>query len=201
MADKIVTDFLNTVKSKSRKAMDWFRSIVGKTRSAAFPASTGRKEIMGGRNIGITRDPEIGKMYLFQYEAKLKDTKYKVRSGPNAGSLVHVLPYWDRWPLIFPFDHARGGFYGINLHYLPVGARIELMTALMKAQGESNRPLDKDYNLTLSYNIIKGFKPAKRCIKRYLRTHLQTSLYGITGEDWSYAAALPLQKFEGPQPW
>ena len=185
MADKIVTDFLNTVKSKSRKAMDWFRSIVGKTRSAAFPAATGRKEIMGGRNIGITRDPEIGKMYLFQYEAKFKE----------------ILPYWDKWPLIFPFDHARGGFYGINLHYLPVGARIDLMTALMKAQGESNRPLDKDYNLTLSYNIIKGFKPAKKCIKRYLRTHLQTSLYGITGEDWSYAAALPLQKFEGPQPW
>ena len=185
MADKIVTDFLNTVKSKSRKAMDWFRSIVGKTRSAAFPAATGRKEIMGDRNIGITRDPEIGKMYLFQYEAKFKE----------------ILPYWDKWPLIFPFDHARGGFYGINLHYLPVGARIELMTALMKAQGEANRPLDKDYNLKLSYNIIKGFKPAKRCIKRYLRTHLVTSLYGITGEDWSYAAALPLQKFEGPQPW
>ena len=60
---------------------------------------------------------------------------------------------------------------------------------------------NKDYNLTLSYNIIKGFKPAKKCIKRYLRTHLVTSLYGITGEDWSYAAALPLQKFEGPQPW
>ena len=185
MADKIVTDFLNTVKAKSRKAMDWFRSIVSQTQRAAFPAAAGRREIMQGRNTGITKDPEIGKMYLFQYDAKHKD----------------ILPYWDRWPLIFPFDNAKGGFYGINLHYLPPGARISLMTALIKAQGEADKPLDENYNLVLSYNIIKGFKPAQKCIKRYLVSQLRTNLYGITGEDWSYAAALPLQKFVGPQPW
>ena len=115
MADKIVTDFLNTVKAKSRKAMDWFRSIVSQTQRAAFPAAAGRREIMQGRNTGITKDPEIGKMYLFQYDAKHKD----------------ILPYWDRWPLIFPFDNAKGGFYGINLHYLPPGARISLMLSLI----------------------------------------------------------------------
>ena len=186
MADKIVTDFLNTVRAKSRKAMDWFRSIVRDTQRAAFPAAYGRREIMQGRNTGITKAPEIGKMYLFQYDALHKDK----------------LPYWDRWPLIFPFDvNVAGGFYGINLHYLPPGARISLMTALIKAQGEADKHLDQDYNLVLSYEILKGFKPAKRCIKRYLVTQLKTNLYGITGEDWSYAAALPLQKFVGPQPW
>ena len=121
---------------------------------------------------------------MFQYDAKWKE----------------ILPYWDRWPLIFPFDDAKGGFYGINLHYLPVRPRIDLMTALIKAQGGGG-DLNKDYSLALSYNIIKGFTPAQKCIKRYLTTQLQTGLYGISGEDWSYAAALPLQKFVGPQPW
>ena len=103
MASKVTTDFLKTVKAKSKEAMSWFRDIVKKTRYA-IPGKVGRNELMGDRNIGEFLTPEIGKMYLFQYDAKHKK----------------ILPYWDRFPLIFPFDYAKDGFYGINLHYLPV---------------------------------------------------------------------------------
>ena len=81
----------------------------------------------------------------------------------------------------------------------PVG-NISTINTGTWAQGGGG-DLNKDYSLALSYNIIKGFTPAQKCIKRYLTTQLQTGLYGISGEDWSYAAALPLQKFVGPQPW
>ena len=61
---------------------------------------------------------------------------------------------------------------------------------------------DETFKLKLSYNIITKYSPAKPCIKRYLFSQVQGSgLYGISGEDWSYAAALPLQKFVGKQPW
>ena len=181
MADKIATDFLAKIKAKSGEAIKWFKSIVKKTQKDIDPAAAGRKEIMTDRNIGIrTGKPIIGKMYLFQYSAKWKD----------------ILPYWDMWPLIFPFDYAKDGFYGINLHYLPPNARAALMIRLIKAQGGGGN-MNENFKLKLSYDIITKFKPAIPCIKRYLFSQVQgKGLYGIGGEDWSYAAALPLQKFQ-----
>ncbi len=181
MADKIATDFISKIKAKSGKAIDWFKSIVKKTQQAAFPATTGRREIMSDRNIGVSKGlPVIGQLYLFQYNAKWAD----------------ILPYWDMWPLIFPFDKAKGGFYGINLHYLPPNARAALMIRLIKAQGGGGN-MDENFKLKLNYNIITSFKPAIPCIKRYLFGQVQgKGLYGISGEDWSYAAALPLHKFQ-----
>ena len=181
MADSVVTDFLASVSAKSKKAVDWFKSIVKKTRRAAFPAKSARDEIMKERNVGIDKLPKIGRLYLFQYDAKWKD----------------ILPYWDVWPLIFPFDYAANGFYGINLHYLPPNDRISLMLRLIKSAGAAKN-MDENYKLKLSYSIITSFKPAKPCIKRYLFSNVMGSgFYGISGNDWSYAAALPLQKFKG----
>ena len=181
MADKIATDFISKIKAKSGEAIDWFKSIVKKTQQAAFPAATGRREIMTDRNIGVvTGKPVIGQLYLFQYSAKWAD----------------ILPYWDMWPLIFPFDLAPNGFYGINLHYLPPNARAALMIRLIKAQGKGGN-MDENFKLKLNYSIITSFKPAIPCIKRYLFGQVQgKGLYGISGEDWSYAAALPLHKFQ-----
>ena len=90
MADKVATDFLSKVKAKGKQAMAWFRDVVQKTRAAAFPASTGRAELMGERNTGVVSSVTVGRLYLFQYDAKWKD----------------ILPYWDVWPLIFPFAGA-----------------------------------------------------------------------------------------------
>jgi len=180
MADSVATDFISSMKAKGRKALDWFKKIVRKTQRAAMPASTGRREILTDRNTGITTRPIIGRMYLFQYDAKWKEK----------------LPWWDMWPLIFPFDYAKGGFYGINLHYLPPNARADLMIRLIKAQGSGGK-MDENFKMKLSYNIITKYKPAIPCIKRYLFGQVRgKGFYGISAEDWSYAAALPLQKFQ-----
>ena len=57
--------------------------------------------------------------------------------------------------------------------------------------------MNENFKLKLNYDIIRKFKPARPCIKRYLFSQVQgKGLYGISGEDWSYAAALPLQKFQ-----
>ena len=180
MADKIATDFISKIKAKSKDAVKWFKKIVKRTQRAAFPAKFGRQDIMTDRNIGVTSKPKVGRLYLFQYDAKWKE----------------ILPWWDMWPLIFPFAGAKDGFYGINLHYLAPNARATLMLNLIKAQGGSGK-MNENFKLKLSYNIITGFGPAKPCIKRYLYSHVQgKGFYGISGEDWSYAAALPLQRFQ-----
>ena len=181
MADKIVTDFLKNIKAKSGEAIKWFKKIVKQTQRAAFPAATGRKEFTGERSIELTRTRPIwGKMYLFQYQAKWDEK----------------LPYWDMWPLIFPFSYTKNGFYGINLHYLAPNDRADLMIRLIRAQGISGK-MDENFKLKLSYNILTRFKPAIPCIKRYLYGQVRgKGLHGIGGNDWSYAATLPLQKFQ-----
>ena len=181
MADKIATDFLTNIKAKSGEAIKWFRDIVMQTRRKVLPAATGRLEFTIERSIELTRTrPTWGKMYLFQYQAKWDEK----------------LPYWDMWPLIFPFKYTSNGFYGINLHYLAPNARAELMIRLIRAQGISGK-MDENFKLKLSYDILTKFKPAIPCIKRYLYGQVQgRGLFGIGGNDWSYAAALPLQKFQ-----
>ena len=43
-----------------------------------------------------------GNMYMYFYDPKFKET----------------LPYYDRFPLTIMLEPAKGGFYGLNLHYL-----------------------------------------------------------------------------------
>ena len=141
MADKIETDFLQQVKAKSREALNWFKKLVKETQRAAFPASTGRKDLKTQSidvkgTLGVV---DIGSMFFFQYNAK-HDKEYP------------ILPYWDRFPLIFPFAPAAGGFYGINLHYLNPERRAKLMQALIKAQGTGGK-MDEDFQLKLNYNL------------------------------------------------
>ena len=181
MANKIETDFLTNIRAKSGEAIKWFRDIVMQARRKVLPAATGRREFTQERSIELTRTrPMWGRMYLFQYQAKWDEK----------------LPYWDMWPLIFPFKYTSNGFYGINLHYLAPNARAELMIRLIRAQGISGK-MDENFKLKLSYDILTRFKPAIPCIKRYLYGQVRgKGLHGIGGNDWSYAATLPLQKFQ-----
>ena len=55
-----------------------------------------------------------GEMYLFYYDPKYKDE----------------LAYYDRLPLVLPFRKVPGGFYGINLHYLPYLMRFRILQKL-----------------------------------------------------------------------
>jgi hypothetical protein len=122
----------------------------------------------------------IGKMYLFIYDAKTKDK----------------LPYWDRYPLIFPIEYYNNGFLGINLHYLSPIDRASLMSALYDTINNNN--YDKTTKLQISYDILKNssqlsyFKP---CIKRYLFSHVKSTFIYISPEEWDVALMLPLARF------
>ena len=191
MADKFdkinnLTDLISSVKAKSQKAKQWFRELIKTTQRAAIPAKFGRAEFRKDRNIDVIRKvakKDIGAMFLMRYDAKTKDK----------------LPYWDSWPLVFPFAPAPGGFYGINIHYLNPTARMTLMMALIRgSQSIGSNELDENFRLKLSYKFLSSFPPARPCIKRYLMGHVvKRSMYRIAGNDWAYAAGLPMQRFEG----
>ena len=158
---------------KSRDSNRWFRQ------QAKALRTQGNTIIRHLGKAGDLRSDQIypGEMYIFEYDAKHKDT----------------LPYWDRFPVIFCvrlYGGRGAGMLGINLHYLPLTMRAKLMDALMTLRGQK----DGRIRLALTYQILKSasryafFRP---CLKRYLASHLRTKVMRIEAEEWSMAAWLP----------
>ena len=114
-------------------------------------------------------------MYIFSYIAKHRAT----------------LPYWDRYPLIFPFSKKKGMFTGINFHYLPRPQRAVLMDRLYELR--NNNRFDESTKLNMSYGILKAaarYKYFKPCIHSYLTTHVRSRLCLIDPADWDTALFL-----------
>lgn len=123
-----------------------------------------------------------GEMYLFAYDAKTKDT----------------LPYWDMYPLVFPFKKLKDGFIGLNMHYLPYAMRVRLLDRLMDFK--TNSLLNDTTRLRYSWSTIQGvsrFKMAEPCVHRYLTNHIQSPLKKIDSNDWATALLLPVERFVG----
>ena len=86
-----------------KRSMNWYQNQIKNLRSMNTNVNS---MLTGHRDLRAQIVP--GGLYLFQYDAKHKDT----------------LPYWDKLPLVFPFRKVPDGFYGLNLHYLPYGLRF-----------------------------------------------------------------------------
>jgi hypothetical protein len=124
---------------------------------------------------------DIGKMYMFFYDPKHKDT----------------LPYYDIFPLIFPIGFQEGGFMGINLHYLPTYLRAKLMDALYTTA--SNNKYDDTTKLKLSYSLLNNaskFSAFSPCLKKYLWDHVQGSFLYVEPSNWDTALMLPTERFQ-----
>lgn len=123
-----------------------------------------------------------GNLYMFLYDAKMKET----------------LPYWDKFPLVFPFRAVPGGFYGLNLHYLPHRLRLQLMNKLL--QFKNNDKFDETTRLRYSWALIGGvskFKAAEPCVKHYLYEQVRSPFARIDSKDWATALMLPVESFVG----
>ena len=161
------------IPARTQQSRDWFRTTARKTK--VTPESVIRSERTRYKN-----RVSMGKMYLFNYDPKHKAT----------------LPYYDRYPLIFPVQPADGGFYGINMHYLPHVLRARLMDALYSLS--SNKRYDEKTRLKLSYNILNSvtkYKAFKPTFKRYLTNHVRSRFIEISSAEWDIALMMPLQKF------
>lgn len=182
MASKIFDDILvkgiksGQVPARSSTAREWFRE---KAKSIGRVSET---RILRDDTDRLKNQFAIGRMYFFVYDAKHKDT----------------LPYFDKFPLIFPVDRVQGGFYGINFHYLPLKLRAQLMDALYDIT--NNNRYDESTKLKLSYGVLKGaekFKPFKPAFKRYLRSQLRSRFVQIEPAEWDIALFLNSEQFVG----
>lgn len=173
------------IPARTAAARDWYRDqAMGVTRTARNRSQSDKliRELRSDRERRQDSQFRIGNMYLFAYDPKHKDT----------------LPYYDRFPLIFPINKAKGGFLGINMHYLPPILRAKLMDQLYTIL--NNKNFDETTKLQASYKILAGaskFREFKPTIKHYLNEHVRTKPAYINPSEWDIALFLPTQKFVG----
>lgn len=128
----------------------------------------------------VRKSPLIGRMYMFLYTPKMKDE----------------LPYYDRFPLVFPFRRVPGGFYGINLHYLAPKYRAFLMDSLYGTI--NNVKFDETTRLRITYDLLNAaakYRWFKPCVKHYLKSHMSTQLIYIDPKEWNLALFVPSEQF------
>ena len=108
-----------------------------------------------------------------------------------------TLPYYDRLPLVLPFNTAKDGFLGLNLHYLPPKLRARLLTMLM--EHKTNRTLTEKTRIAATWQTLNSSSKApyvSLCVKHYLTKHMKTGFKVIHPSDWANAVMLPTERFE-----
>jgi len=177
--DEILTKGVRAgqIPAREQKAREWYRDT-GQT----FRRRVNEKNLMSRGGDRLTSRPLVGHMYMFYYDAKHKDT----------------LPYFDRFPLIFPYKKVKGGFMGINLHYLPLQFRAKLMDGLYDIT--TNNRYDESTKLRISYDLLSGaakFKYFKPCVKHYLTGQVRSRFLYVYPSEWDIALFMPLERFQG----
>jgi len=171
----------SVVRNAAYDAMNWFRTKVREAQRAQMPEisnlpSTRAKLIADEQRRKQTS--AVGQMYFYVYDPKWKDD----------------LPYYDRFPLVFPIEPYHDGFLGINLHYLDIEKRLILFSKLTETI-KSNR-FDANTKLHINYGLLKGMgKIYQPCLKRYLSNHVRSQFIWIEPTEWKNALYLPVEHF------
>lgn len=167
-------DLLTSVK----KSRSWFdNQVTLLTRQNLTP-----QKVLAGNPEQLTTTLVPGNLYMYGYDPKLKAE----------------LPYYDRFPLVFPFRKTPNGFIGLNMHYLPYNLRIMLLDRLLVFK--TNNRMDETTRLKYSWATIDGvskFDAAIPCVKQYLSGHVKTQFRKVDAEDWATAMLLPVERFVG----
>ena len=159
-------------KTTGPKSYDWYRKQV---QSMTTPGA--RSLIRSGK---ATLRPKYGIMNLFGY-----DPKHKAK-----------LPYYDIFPLIFPLEPAKGGFIGLNFHYLKPGARAAFLRSL--ANTTTHKKFDKKTRYIINW---RNNAFMRKTAKHYLFNHVRTSFLNITAEEMAIAIFLPVARFKKGSPY
>jgi hypothetical protein len=162
------------VSPRTKESQQWFQRNVKKL------SDVNRKQLLQDNALDTVNIPKTGDMIMYFY-----DPKYKAE-----------LPYYDRFPLTIMVEPAKGGFYGLNLHYLSPAVRARFLDELMKL-GPKNMS-DSTRLTRMRYNTLKGvqkYKEFKPCFKHYLMDHVKSRIVRVPMTEWEIAIFLPVEQF------
>ena len=162
--------FRKGINPRTEESRAWFRN------KAARLGKINRGKLMQEEEIFLKNRTIVGSMCMFFYDPKGKKE----------------LPYYDRFPLSIIVGPASGGFYGLNLHYLPPVLRAKFLDGLISIT--NNKSYDESTKFNLSYSMLQRaakFKYFKPCFKHYLTSHVRSRFAFVQAPEWEIAAFLP----------
>ena len=166
-----VFDRIKVRAGDTDRSATWYRSQVNRIASGKTAGQLFREGKLQAR-------PSVGRLNLFGYNPKLRAK----------------LPYYDIFPLVLPLEPTKGGFMGMNFHYLPPLLRFRLLER-MQARA-SDRRFDSKTKFEVNYDDVKNIKIVKPTIKKYLYAYCQTGFLRINADDAAVAIYLPVQRFK-----
>jgi hypothetical protein len=166
---KFIQSVVKAAKGRP-KSTQWYRDKI-----AEFGKPGALDLIRDGKR---KNSPFFGKLNMFFYDPKLKAK----------------LPYYDTFPLVLPLEPYSDGFLGINLHYLPMKLRLQLLDRLVDYS--NNTKFDESTILDVDYSRLKNINLIKPTLKRYLAGRVKTDFRRIDADEFMVAALLPVQRFK-----
>lgn len=154
---KILEESRNIEFKRVEDSRNWFREKASKVSKASVTPTN----IINQLPSGLMNKKSIWKLVMYNYNPKGKKD----------------LPYYDTFPIVFPFRMTEDGFYGFNLHYLPPKLRAILMDSFYSGSAKAS----------------KLFEP---CIKRYILRNVRSKIAFIPENEWELALFLPTQRFQ-----
>ena len=167
--------FRKGLKARSKEANDWFASNVSKL------GKIGSGKMLGDDRLRKQAGASPGDMVMYTYNPKHKAT----------------LPYYDTFPLAIIVGPAKGGFYAINLHYLPPKVRAIFLDKLNDVA--SNQKFNATTRFKITYKLLmatKSYKYFKPCFKHYLTPNLGSSIMKVNAAEWNIAIFLQTASFK-----
>ena len=157
------------ITPRTKESREWFRKKASNLRSI------NREDLMKEEPLKTGARQIVGSMQMFFYDPKTKDT----------------LPYYDKFPLAIIVGPAKGGFHGLNIHYLPPVLRAKFLDALMDIADKKitdNSKFDLTYKTLKNASKMKYFEP---CYKHYLTEHVKSKFAKVPAPEWEIATFLP----------
>ena len=163
------------VNPRTKESREWFRKRV------AGLKRINRESLMKEGAIKRRNSQIVGSMCMFFYDPKTKDT----------------LPYYDTFPLVVVVGPAEGGFYGLNLHYLPPLLRAKMLDKLLDYT--NNKSYDDTTRFKLKYSLLSSVATLshyKPCFKHYLNTQVRSQFGIVEAPEWEIATFMPTAVFK-----
>ena len=191
---------------RQKKSAMWFKNRCAKISYGEI----NRKTLHGHKDLLRRKTHLYGTMMLFVYDAKWKKK----------------LPYWDKFPLVIMLGKAKGGFYGLNVHYLPPILRVTFLEALWKHAPKVKRAVIQEPSRRRTRRHQLGLAPTKKSksaitgelvrvsqlqaflatihkmklfqpmIHHYLLNHVQSDFVLVAEDEWEPAVFLPLADWD-----
>ena len=174
--DKLESEaFRKGLQARSKEANDWFAKNVKKL------GKLGPGKVLNDDRLKKQAGASPGDMVMYTYKPKYWKT----------------LPYYDTFPLTIVVGPAKGGFYGINLHYLPPKVRAIFLDKLNDVA--SNQKFNATTRFKITYKLLmatKSYKYFKPCFKHYLTPNLGSSIMKVNAAEWNIAIFLQTASFK-----